>query len=176
METVAAKLRFQKYVPGVAIGEEWGEIRLLSTGQVRLHASDELRGRLFRTADRVDRAALMYGATAFMGVAALGTTLVLKRKTVWGYLCLLLAGLLALGGSGVRTAAKSAPRLLDRLFDASEVVAEATPEGGFTLTLPGKPFKNTTIHLQAGEFNPTQAAAFLAALRPGVFGGVSTLR
>lgn len=165
MPNALAKLRFQKLNNPKTSAEEWGEIVLHKNGTVRLLASDVLKSRLLRTAERVDKAALMYGAGAFMGIAAAGTALVLKRKTVWGYLLFALAALVALGSSRVRTVAKNAPRILDTLLDKSDVAAELSPEGNLTVTLANKPWKGTTLRFEAGEFNLKQATAFIAALQ-----------
>ena len=134
-------------------------------GTVRLHAGEGLRNRLLRTADRVDRATLMYGATAFMGFAAIGAALITRRKTLWGYICLALAAIVALGGSGVRRVAKQAPRLLDTIFPKADVAADLSPDGGLTFTFADKPWKGTVLHFAAGEFDLAQATAFIAALR-----------
>lgn len=162
---VLAKLRFQKVTSAVTGAGDWGEVVLYKNGTVRLYAGDGLRGRLLRTAERVDKAALLYGATAFMGFAAAGAGLVVKRKTGWGYIMLALAALTALFGSGVRAATKNAPRLFDTLFDRGDVTADVSPEGGLTVTLADKPWKGTALRFEAGEFDPAQAAAFVAALR-----------
>lgn len=159
-----AKLRFHK-ITRDANTDDWGEIVLTKSGAVRLYAGAGLRSRLLRTADRVDRATLMYGATAFIGCAAVGATLVARRKTVWGFVWLLIAGLVALGGSGVRRVAKRAPRLFDTAFAKSDVAADLSPEGGLTITLADKPWKGTALRFEAGEFDLGQATAFIAALR-----------
>ncbi len=165
MSPVLATLRFQKATGSVPHSDEWGELVLLQNGTVRLRAGDGLRRRLTQTADRVDRAALLYGATAFMGIAALGTTLVLKRKTVWGYLLLLFAALTALGGSQVRGVARRAPKRFDTCIDKNQVDAKMHSEGAMTITLSDKPWKGTVLRLETGEFNRHHAAAFIAALK-----------
>ncbi|MBC8141581.1 MAG: hypothetical protein H7Y38_09090 [Armatimonadetes bacterium] len=154
-----AKIRFSKLCAG---GTDRGEIVLDKNGTVRLHTGDDLRNKLLRTADRVDRATLMYGATAFMGCAAIGAMLITRRKTVWGYLFLLLAGMVAFAGSGIRRVAKTAPRLFDTAFPQADVSADLSPEGGLTVTLG-----TTTLQFAPGEFDPAEASEFIATLRAG---------
>ncbi|MBC7805562.1 MAG: hypothetical protein H7145_05370 [Akkermansiaceae bacterium] len=165
MPHALAKLRFQKLSDPMTGFDEWGEITLHQNGTVRLSAGEGLRSRLLRTGERVDKAALMYGAGAFMGIAAVGTALVLKRRTLWGYLLLALAGLVALSGSGVRTVARKAPRLFERLLDKNDVSAVISPEGGLTITLADRPWRGTTLRFEAGEFDMRQATAFISLLR-----------
>lgn len=153
----AVRLRLQKITAG---GTDRGEIAINAAGMVRLYAGDGLRSRLLRTADRVDRAALMYGATAFMGFAAAGATLIVRRKAVWGYLLMLLAGLIAIAGGDVRRKTKNALRLLDTAFPASGVSANLSPHGDLTVTLG-----DTTLSFAPGEFDVPEATAFVAALR-----------
>lgn len=161
MENVSATLRFHKLSTR---GTDTGEIILDNAGTVRLRAGEGLRSQLLRTADRVDRATLLYGATAFMGFATVGTTLITRRKTGWGYLFLLLAALVALAGGGVRRVAKNAPRLLDTAYPKENVAAELSPDGALTLVLAGGGANKAAIRLDAGEFDRAQATAFLAAL------------
>lgn len=165
MPAVLAKLRFQKTNDPSPRSSEWGEFVLLQNGTVRLRAGEGLRRRLTQTADRVDRAALLYGATAFMGIAALGTTLVLKRKTVWGYLLLLFAALTALGGSHVRGIAQRAPKLFDTWIDKDRVDVKMHSDGSVIITLSDKPWNGTVLRLEAGEFNRHHAAAFIVGLK-----------
>ncbi|MBC8139133.1 MAG: hypothetical protein H8F28_24940 [Fibrella sp.] len=165
MADILAKLRFQKQDNPTTGADEWGELILDKNGIVRLSASDSLRDRLLRTAQRVDHAALMYGASAFMGIAAIGTTLIVKRKTVWGYLFLALAALVAIGGSDVRRIAKNAPRILDTLTNKNNVSAAISREGALTIMLANKPWKGTTLRFEAGEFNLSEAIDFIAALK-----------
>ena len=164
MSDTLAKLRFQKITASTG-ADDWGEVVLTKSARVRLHAGDGLRRRLLSTADKVDRAALMYGASAFMGAAAIGAALVLRRNTGWGYVWLVIAGLIALGGSGVRVAAKQAPRLFDTLFAKDKVVAALSPAGGLTVTLADKRGQGTVLRFAAGEFDIREATAFIAALR-----------
>lgn len=164
MPNAVAKLRFQKLGRSSAGADEWGEITLRENGTVRLSASDTLKGRLLRTADRIDKAALMYGAGGFMAVASAGAALVVKRRTLSGYILFVLAALLALGGSRVRTLAKSATRLFDTPLDKKDVSAAITVDGALTITLAKKPWKSTTFRLESGEFDSAQAAHFIAKL------------
>lgn len=165
MSKVVARLRFQKLTSAISGSDDQGEVTLHKDGTVRLHAGEGLRNRLLRTADRVDQAALLYGATAFMGIAALGTTLVLKRRRTVGFVTLALAGLTALGASGVRVAAKRAPLLFDTLFEKEDVQAHIAGDGALTVTLAGKPWRGITLRFEIGEFDPGQAARFITSLR-----------
>ena len=154
--------------------KKWGEVVLHKNGTVRLIVSDGLRNRLLRTAERVDKATLLYGAGGiYWELPRIGTALVLKRKSFWGYFLLALAALVALGGSHVRTVAKNAPRIFDTILDKEDVVAEISPEGGLTITLADKPWKGMTLRLEAGEFDIRQARTFITALRKEYYSALS---
>lgn len=132
---------------------------------VRFSADESLRSRLLGTARRIDDAALMYGAGGFMGIAALGTALIVKRKTVWGYLLLALAALTALGGSRIRTLARNAPRIFDTPVAKDAVSASIDTTGDMTVTFTGSPWKTITLRFGPDEYDRAEAATFIAALR-----------
>ena len=159
---VLARLCFQKLDAGV---DEWGEVVLHGDGSVRLRAGDVLRGRLADTANRVDRAALMYGATGFMGVAAVGTALVLKRRALWGYVMLFFAALIAVGASWLRVAARDSAKLLDADSPRESVHVKLLPEGGLTITFAHTPPSVIVLRLEAGEFDSVQASNLIALLK-----------
>jgi hypothetical protein len=165
MGHAVAKLRFQKLGRSSTGADGWGEITLYEDGTVRLSASDALKGRLVRTSERVDKAALMYGAGGFMAIAGIGTTLIVKRRTFLGYLFLVVAALLALGGSRVRTIAKTAPRVFDTAFERHDIVATIAEDGALTVTFTRSPWKGATFRFEPGEFNLSQAHQFIDALK-----------
>ncbi len=164
MPVAPAKLRFQKLLSPSTGNDDWGEITLFPDGSARLTAGDGLRARLARTADRVDKAALLYGSGAFMAVASVGTAFILRRKNGWGYFLFVVAALIALSGSRLRTAARNAPRVFDSALEKGAVVARLSDTGILTITLTGEPWKATTLRLEPGEFDPQQAREFIAAL------------
>lgn len=162
---IIANLRFQKLTAASVAGEEWGELTLDTDGRVVLSVSDSLKSRFLRTADRVDKAALLYGSSVFMGTVTLGAALVLKRKTVWGYLLFLLSAALAVVGSQARSAARNVPNIFDTYWNKEDVSVAITPDGDLTIRLSDKRRQGILLRVAPGEYNLANATAFSEQLR-----------
>jgi len=165
MSKFLASVRFQTISRATANGDAWGEAVLFSNGTVRLYGGEGLKRRLYRSAERLDHGALLYGASAFMALSAIGAALIVQRKKGIGYTTLVLAGLTALGASGLRVAAKRVPRLFDSHFTVGEFDASLSEGETLTLTVRGKPWAGAMLRFETGEFDLAEAQKFIAALQ-----------
>lgn len=148
-----ARIRFGR-------GDGWCEAVLNPDGTVTFRAGDGLRARLAATGDRLDKKALMYGASAFMGLSAVGATLVLKRKPAWGFLTLLLAALVAVFGSRVRTIARAGFDPFDVPLDRDRMTHAGILDGSLTFMIAHGSL-SYSLSAPAGAYDAGEAAAFL---------------
>lgn len=165
MARAIARLRFQKVNSAITGEDDKGEAVLYANRTVVLHAGTGLKRRVVKKSAEADKATLIYGATGFMAISALGAALVLKRKAVAGYLTLALAGITALQGSRLRSIAKGTPGILDRPLATSDFTATLQDNGAllFVIALSGN--SRTTLIVQPGEYEPAEAEKFIKALR-----------
>ena len=143
-------------------GDEWCEATLHTNGTMTFHAGEALRTRLADTGDRLDKKAVMFGASAFMGLSAIGATLVLKRKPAFGFVTLFLAALVALFGSRVRTVAQTAFHPFDTPLGKDRVQQVGIEDGRLVFVIAFGVVRYT-LSARVGEYDAHEAEAFVAA-------------
>jgi hypothetical protein len=144
--------------------EERGRVELYADGTCGIVLSPPYRARLLQASARMDHAALFWGASLFMGIAAAGAALVYRRKRPAGYATLGVAGATALAAAGVRRAALRLPLRLNARHDIRELGVFFTPSGDLVVTLADLAWAQHLLTFGPGEFDEEEATRFAAAL------------
>lgn len=144
--------------------DEHGEAVLRPDGTVTLTPDPDLRLRLLRAADRMDRGALFWGATLGIGLMTLGGLLVARDRRGAGLAAVGAAGAAALGGAATRRGAIELTRLFDRPLPARDLSVRVGDDSELTLSVATVPWAGQLLRFGPGEYDPAEARAFVSAL------------